>query len=546
MAVTWLFARLRLRMLAGGLRGRTSRKLLFVAGALGGLYLAGIGFLLFAASAAGDADVRLMAASFGGAALVLGSVLFPLVWFGVDDALDPARFALLPLPRSRLVLGLLVAALLGVPAMALALAATGLLVPAAAHGGPGAAAAQAAGVVAGVLLCVAGSRATTSAFATMLRSRRIRDLAGVLLACLAALLGPLQFTVVSAAERADWDRLVAIATVIGWTPLGSAWTVGVEVAAGAPEAALGKLAITAGTVVLLLWWWSRTVESAMVGASSGTGRGGRAPRGGPVAQLLPRAVPGLPATPFGALVAREVRYWWRDAKRRANLVTIAVVGVLVPVAVTSGSRVSFGAAGDQLAAVPPVAASLTVLFVGTFATSALANQFGFDGTAYAGHITAGVPGGSELRARAVGYSLLMAPLLVAVGVVMAVLLGEPAAAPEAWGLVFAGYGAGLAVNLHLSVLAPYALPDTANPFATGSGTGLAKSLLALVAVVAAYAVAMPVLVAAALLDGTVWRYLALPVGLGYGAVAASLGCRLAGDLLDRRAPELLAAVTPRR
>jgi ABC-2 type transport system permease protein len=51
---------------------------------------------------------------------------------------------------------------------------------------------------------------------------------------------------------------------------------------------------------------------------------------------------------------------------------------------------------------------------------------------------------------------------------------------------------------------------------------------------------------AALLLGAVWNWLALPVGLAYGGSAAWLGCYLAGDILDRRAPELLAAVTPRR
>src|SRR5690606_41545430 len=100
---------------------------------------------LFAASAAGDAQVRLMVASFGGAALVLGSVLLPLVWFGVDDTLDPARFALLPLPRTRLVLGLLAAALLSVPAAALLPPSGGLAVPAGVAGGPGRVVGRAAG-----------------------------------------------------------------------------------------------------------------------------------------------------------------------------------------------------------------------------------------------------------------------------------------------------------------------------------------------------------------------------------------------------------------
>lgn len=250
----WQFARLKLRLLANCLRGRPSRVMLFLGGALFGTYLAGVGFLLAAASTAGDAQVRLMVAGFGGAALVLGSVVLPLIWFGVDDTLDPARFALLPLSRWRLVAGLFAAALVSVPAAALLVATAGLLVPVGVHGGIGAALGQALGLLAGLLLCVAASRAVTSAFATMLRSRRVRDLAGILLACLAALIGPLQLVVLSAANRADWDQLAAVARVVGWTPFGAPYTVGIELAEGRPVAGLAKLLIAAGTVLGLLWW----------------------------------------------------------------------------------------------------------------------------------------------------------------------------------------------------------------------------------------------------------------------------------------------------
>jgi ABC-2 type transport system permease protein len=59
--------------------------------------------------------------------------------------------------------------------------------------------------------------------------------------------------------------------------------------------------------------------------------------------------------------------------------------------------------------------------------------------------------------------------------------------------------------------------------------------------------ASPFLVAAALVgDTAVWAWLALPVGLGYGLGAVALGLYIAGDTLDRRGPELLLAVTPRR
>ena len=49
---------------------------------------------------------------------MLGWLLLPLVFFGVDETLDPARFALLPLRRRTLVTGMLAAALVGVPAVA--------------------------------------------------------------------------------------------------------------------------------------------------------------------------------------------------------------------------------------------------------------------------------------------------------------------------------------------------------------------------------------------------------------------------------------------
>jgi ABC-2 type transport system permease protein len=547
-AVILLFARLKLRILGNGLRGRRSRVVLFIVGVLFGLYLAGIGFLLFAASAAGDTQVRLMVASFGGAGLVIGSVLLPLVWFGIDDTLDPARFALLPLRRTRLVGGLLAAALLSIPSASLLVATTGLLIPAGASGGLWAAGAELVGVLAGLLLCVAAGRAVTSAFATMLRSRRVRDLAGVLLACLAALIGPAQLAVMSAADQADLDRLASIAQVVGWTPLGAPYTVGIEVAEGRLLAALAKLLVTAVAVAGLLWWWSRSLESAMAGAETNSPRRRNQPAGSPVAQLLLR-IPGLPDTAFGAMVAREARYWWRDARRRANLITIAVVGVLVPVIVTAGGGlVTIDVDGEEVtgfAGGSPAAVNLTLLFVGAFAASALANQFGFDGTSYAVNVTVGVPGRRELRARAVGHALLIVPVLLLVGVVAAVVLGDPNEAAGAWAVMFAGYGTALAANSYMSILAAYPLPENSNPFATTSGAGLAKSLLALVALVVAYAVATPVQVLAAVLDGG-WSWLVLPVGVGYGFGAAALGCYLAGDVLDRRVPELLAAVTPGR
>ncbi|HEX7746043.1 MAG TPA: ABC transporter permease [Micromonosporaceae bacterium] len=545
------FVRLKLRVTANNFRGQGWRIALFLVGALFALWFAGTGLVLLSLTGvSGDAAAALLAASLGGGALVLGWVLLPLVFFGVDETLDPARFALLPLPRRTLIIGMLSAALVGLPAVATLLATVGIVVSAALLGGWVAALAAAVGIVAGLLLCLAASRAVTSAFATMLRSRRVRDLAAVLLAVAAAMLGPLQIAVINAAERADWDRYAGIARVVGWTPLGAPYTLGSDVAAGRVWAVPLKLLITAVAIAALLWWWSRSLESAMVGsvgsagsAGSGAGRARAGAPAAPVGQLFRWSLPWVRRDRFGALVAREVRYWWRDSRRRASLITFAVVGVFVPVMVNIGSRGSVG--GRPGFDASPTMVSLSMAFVGVLAAVSLANQFGWDGTAYAANVVAGVPGRVELRARVVAFSTYILPMLVVIAAVIGFFLREPRWLGVMAGTLFAAYGSGLAVNQAVSVLAAYALPETANPFALNTGAGAARSLLAFVAMIAAGAAAMPMVIATALL-GDVWLLVALPVGIAYGIGAATLGIYVAGDLLDRRQPEVLQAVTPRR
>ncbi|MFU8873316.1 ABC transporter permease [Micromonospora sp. SL4-19] len=548
------FVRLKLRVLGNNFRGQRWRIALFVVGVVVGLWFASGGFVGLAAPGLADQPrYALMVAAFGGGVLVLGWLLMPLVFFGVDETLDPARFALLPLSRRTLVTGLYAAALVSVPVLATLIAVTGLVVTAGVLGGWPAALVAAVGVVAGLLLCVAAARAVTSAFATMLRSRRVRDLAAVLLAVLAALLGPLQIAVLAAVRQADWDRLTGAARVVGWTPFGAPWTAGIDVAEGRAWAGVLKLLITVLAIGALMFWWSRSLESAMVGAASAgparnrRGAAGRA-AGGAIAQLFPWAVGWARQDRFGALVAREGRYWWRDARRRANLITIAVVGIFVPVMVNLGGS-GFNADGKEgfsLSGDPsPVLVSLSLIFVGVLASLTLANQFGFDGSAYAANVVAGVPGRLELRARMTAFSIYVLPLLAAVAVILAAVLRHPEWLGVMAGALLASYGTGLAINAFISVLGAYSLPETSNPFAMNTGAGVAKSLLSLLSMVASATAAVPMVVAAALL-GDVWLWLALPVGLAYGLGAALLGTYLAGDVLDRRQPELLEAVTPRR
>ena len=521
------FVRLKLRLTVNGLRGQTWRVVLFVLGILlGGVFAVG-GYTTFAVSGLlDDAHVAGMVLTLGGAAIMLGWLFLPLVFFGVDESLDPARFALLPLPRRTLIRGLFVASLVGVPALVTLIATAGMVDTAARLGGAGAALIESAGIVLGLLLCTAVSRSVTSAFATALRSRRARDLATVLLALVVALIGPLQLVALAGAQHADWDRVAGVARVVGWTPFGAAYSMGVDVVDGRLWAVPIKLLIVLAAIGGLLWWWSATLERAMVGTASAA-RTSTAPRtGNPVAQLVFRA---LPPTRFGALVAREARYWWRETRRRASLITFTVIGIFLPVmmALTGG-----GAGG-------------MVLFVGALAAVGLANQFGYEGSAYAANVVAGVPGRVELQSRVAGYAMYVVPLFTVIAIVIGIVERSPAEIPARFGLLIAAFGTGLAVVLPISVRAAYALPDTANPFALSSGGGLAKGLVSLGGLIAAIIGTLPIQVAAHLLGGA-WLWIGLPVGVAYGVGAFWLGTYLGGDHLDRRMPELLAAVTQNR
>ena len=278
-------------------------------------------------------------------------------------------------------------------------------------------------------------------------------------------------------------------------------------------------------------------------------RPGAAPAGGAVAQLFPRAV-GWAAAGTGS--ARwspgRCRYWWRDARRRANLITIAVVGVFVPVMINlgggelRGGRAAFDAtAGDS----SPVLVSLSMVFVGMMASVTLANQFGFDGSAYAANVIAGVPGRIELRARMAPSRSTWCRCWTGHRGAAAVPAGRAGLDRGRRRAPVASYGAGLGVNALVSVLGAYDLPETSNPFAMNTGAGMTRSLLSIVALLASVVATVPLLLANVLLPGSGSGWPCRP-GWRTGPGARCSARTSAGDLLDRRLPELLQAVTPRR
>jgi ABC-2 type transport system permease protein len=106
---------MKLRMMRNGLGRSVARTIGFVVGALWALGAAGVAALGLIGLRWEDAGLAADATAAAFAALTVGWTLLPLLVFGVDETLDPARFSLLPVRARELMPGLLAAGLAGPP-----------------------------------------------------------------------------------------------------------------------------------------------------------------------------------------------------------------------------------------------------------------------------------------------------------------------------------------------------------------------------------------------------------------------------------------------
>lgn len=525
-----LLVRLKLTLLRNNLRRSVWRLVGLIFGVLYGLFtVAMILFGMFALRAYGTVELTAEVTVAAYSILPLGWLLFSLLVFGVDETVDPGRFALLPVNARRLMPGLFLAGLIGVPGLATVLVSLGLVLAWSRGVGPLIAAVVA--VPLGVAVCFLLSRAATSAFARALRSRKFRDAAAVLMVLVgvgAGLFGNL-FGNLSGSNPDELRGLLArAAEILAWTPFGWPWAIPGDVATGAWGLAAVRLLLSLALVAGLWFAWGHFLDKQLVSPLDTGGEGGQVRTGTRIDRLFP-------STPAGAVAARTLRYWRRDPRYLS-----AIAGLLVAPVILIVSQVASPYSSPFVMMLAP---ALVALLIGP----SLAQDISYDGNAVWQHVVSGMPGRDDRVGRVWSMSLVCVPIMVVMLVAVLVITGRWDLAPVALAamssLTLIGLGLGAWIGGIWQWPAP---PPGSSPFTKGSGGGVESALGFGVTTGLTFVGALPT---AALIVASIWvpwlAWLALPVALVSGIAVLLIGIRKGGALLDRRWPEVLAAVTAR-
>jgi ABC-2 type transport system permease protein len=454
----------------------------------------------------------------------LGWLFGPIMTGGGDETLRPENFALLPIRPAHLAFGLLGAATMGIAPAATLLAFCGLVV-AAIPLGIMAVLVAALAVVLQLALAILLSRVLVASVGALLGSRRGKDL-GVLLAALAGLSYlPARYAFEALGPIVVGQTAPAFTAALRYLPSGWGPTAVVDAAAGDWPLVLGWLLALAALDGLLVLAWSRLLVRRLTVRPSAVG-----PRRS-VAGARVRRSP-LPDSPLGAVVGKELRLWWRDARRRALLLTSILVGAILPLSSTAFSASSF---------------AYLALWIVLFAALQVGNLYGLDGSAVWQSVV--TPGAArvDVRGRQWAWLLVVGPVALLAATVAPGLAGSPGAYPWVLALVPALLGGGAGTVLLMSVLTPFPMPTQrdGNPFASSGQVGFAnlgtRMVLCLLQLVPAVPVAVLLLLGS--MDVLPWAlWLALPVGVLGGVVTAWWWGRIAYRRLEVQGPELLAAV----
>jgi ABC-2 type transport system permease protein len=511
---------LKWQLLRNGLRRSTPQLVgLILAGLYGlgalGLALSGLIALRFAL----PSDAARTAIVVGGSAVTLGWAILPVIAYGIDETLDPARFATFAVPRRQLVLGLLLSSLVSVPAAVTAILGLATVITWSRSVLAVLVAPVAAAVA--VLTCLVLSRVTSTVFSAMSRSRRGREALSVLVVLV--LVG------VWAAGSSILRRLSApgllphIADVLGWTPLGLAWSSPADIVDGAIGSGLLRLALAVVFLVLALLAWDALLLGALENPRGTSG--GRAATRDTGLGWFGR----MPGTPTGAVAARSIISWRRDPRyvTSVTLMVLMPLGLMLPSVTGNGGLWSL--------AMAPTAGFLLGWSVH--------NDIAYDGTAFWAHVATGVCGRADRIGRLTPTAMAGSVLLLGYATLGCAVTGRWDLWPAMFGIGLGFLLTGFGVANVMSAFKPYPVPGPGeNPFGAPPGSSALTLVVQAVAGTAVFVLNLPLLgIGIGALLGHAWMgWLSLGMAVVLGSGALVLGTWWGARIYERRAPELLA------
>ena len=263
-----LLVQLKLRLLLNALRSSRGAKVSFIISTIFAVLLAVGTFLVLASFRGKSTSVDLTAVIF--TVFAFGWLIAPIMVFGVDSTLDPSTLALYPLRTRKLITGLLAASATGAWPLANVIGLLGVTVGLAS----GALGLIVAVIAVGlqVLFCIALSRFVTTSLASLLRSRRGRDLAAFMIIPLFALY---EFFAQVVPKAASEGKITAASFTgfdswMRWLPPGLAAHAIQDASDGRPGMAFARLGALAAVIVVFGWLWVRSLSRALVTADTTT------------------------------------------------------------------------------------------------------------------------------------------------------------------------------------------------------------------------------------------------------------------------------------
>jgi ABC-2 type transport system permease protein len=513
-----LLVQLKLRLLRNALRSSTGARAAFLTSTIFAVLVASGVFVVLALLRGQSASVDVTSVIF--TLFAFGWLILPVFVFGLDGTLDPATLALYPLRVGPLATGLLAASATGAWPLANVIGLLGVTVGLAR--GPAGVVIAVVAVVLEVLFCITLARLVTTSMAGLLRSRRGKDFAVLLIIPIFASYE--LFTQVVANGTFTAASFDGIDAWLRWLPPGLAAHAIQDASDGHAGTALLRLVLLAAITVVLGGLWIRSLGRALVTADSTTQS----------AQVRGAA---LPLGRFGLGGAVTARFWIYQRREPTSFlywgITLVVMGAL-------SLRAVLGPNGHPAFILASAIAGAG--FVGYFH----ANTAGLTGPPFVLEAMA-LNSRRKLQAyfggQDIALGVIAVPLLTAASFGLAAVAGKPGYGFLGTAVGLAALGAALALSNIFTVVLPFPMDKRAgSPIRQAASGFRGHQFIGMLGTICGTVIAVIPMIVAVSVTGTDNPAVRMPVlvvcGAAYGLALAWGGVRIAAIGAEPQLPEL--------